>query len=317
MSLLKVLFMEHNAKQSHALSRRHLLRWGGTILSLALFLVLLARQDWQAAWRYLSQLSWWVLPLALGFYLLSHLANAWRWQTVLRLGDIALPYWAAVKIVFVGAFASNFLPSTVGGDSVRYLGLLCFTDKKGVGLVSLVVDRALKMLSMLTITPISAALFGPLLWEMLTGKAAAGIAFLPARLRTWAAKGWGVLTLWFKRPGAFLRAFGVGWLSMYPAFVAIWLVARGLHIPVALYHVMGAMVITYFLTLLPISVNGYGVREVLITTLYVPLGATVEQATILAVVTRLLLLFATLPGALWLPEKLALGGQGNGEQVVR
>jgi uncharacterized membrane protein YbhN (UPF0104 family) len=254
----------------------------------------------------------WMLLAAFGFYLLSNFGNAWRWQMVLRLGEIRLPYWTAAKIVFLGAFASNFLPSTVGGDAVRYLSLLRFTEKKGVGAVSLLVDRMLKAISMLILSPISAVLFAPLLGDLLSGKPlAVGAGWLPIRLRAWVAKGWNILVVWFQNPRAFALAFGVGWLSVFPAFLGMLLVARGLKIPVNLWDVIGATVITYFLTLLPFFINGYGVLEVLITVLYTYLGATVEQATALALITRLMMLAATLPGALWLPEILAFSRQAE------
>jgi len=303
--------------KSFRFSRKSILRWGGTLLSLGLFGWLLARQDWSVFWAYVYQIPPWVLLLAGGVFVLSNLGNAWRWQTVLRLGEIDIPYWVTAKIVFLGMFASNFLPSTIGGDAVRYLSLLRFTDKKGVGIVSLVVDRLLKMLSMLSLTPISVALFAPLLGEILLGKpAAAGLALLPDRLKAWFKKGWAILATWFQNPAAFGRAFGVGWLSMFPGFLGIFLVAKGLQMPVGLFQVIGATVITYFLTLLPISINGYGVREALIAVLYVYLGANAEQATALALITRLMMLVATLPGALWLPEILAHSKQTVDEEEV-
>jgi uncharacterized membrane protein YbhN (UPF0104 family) len=110
-----------------------------------------------------------------------------------------------------------------------------------------------------------------------------------------------------------ILAFCTSWLSIFVVFIAIWLVARGLGIPVALYQVMGVTGITYLLTLLPISVNGYGVREVAITTLYLPLGASLEQAATLALITRFLSMLETLPGALWLSQ--VVSGQVGKEQV--
>ena len=292
------------------ISRKTLLRWFGTLLSLALFGWLLASQDWAAFWQNVRQIPLWMLALAFGFYLLSNFGNAWRWQMVLRLGEIRIPYWTTAKIVFLGMFASNFLPSTVGGDAVRYLSLLRFTDKKGVGVVSLLVDRMLKVISMLAFLPVSIALFAPLLQDFLSGKVVTlGLTWIPDRLRRWVSQGWEILTVWFKNPRAFALALGVGWISIFPAFLGMLLVARGLQIPVTLLDVIGATVITYFFTLLPFFINGYGVLEVLITVLYTYLGASVEQASALALITRLMMLVATLPGALWLPEILAFSAQ--------
>ena len=45
---------------------------------------------------------------------------------------------------------------------------------------------------------------------------------------------------------------------------------------------------------------GYGVRETAYTTLYAALGASIEQASTLALVTRVITVLATVPGALWL-----------------
>ncbi len=119
--------------------------------------------------------------------------------------------------------------------------------------------------------------------------------------------------LWLEQPRILVLAFCVSWLSIFVVFIAIWLVARGLGIPVALYQVMGITGITYLLTLLPISVNGYGLREVAITTLYLPLGASLEQAATLALITRFLSMLETLPGALWLSQ--VVSGQLGQEQA--
>jgi hypothetical protein len=83
--------------------------------------------------------------------------------------------------------------------------------------------------------------------------------------------------------------------------------------PVSLYQVMGVMALSYAINLLPISINGYGVREIALTTLYVHVGATLEQASTLAVVTRFILLVEALPGALWLPSAVPAINGGASE----
>ncbi len=296
-------------KTAKSSPRSKALRWAGSLLSLGLFGWLLARQDWAVFWAYTRRIPLGLLALALGLYVLNNVGNAWRWHTVLRIGGIRLPFWTTAKIVFLGAFASNFLPSTVGGDTVRYLSLLRLTPKKDVGLASLVVDRLLKVLSMTSMAPISAFLFAPWIHdELLRQSALAGQGVWLARAKDGVRRLWRFVTvfrLWFRSPLTFLRALSVGWLAIFPSFFGIWSVALGLEIPVGLFHVIGVSVITYFLTLLPISVNGYGVREVIITLLYTQLGASPEQAAALALVTRSMMLLATLPGAVWLPEFLA------------
>jgi uncharacterized membrane protein YbhN (UPF0104 family) len=96
------------------------------------------------------------------------------------------------------------------------------------------------------------------------------------------------------------RSLLISWLSLLVVFLGVWILARGIQMPVSLLDVVAVSVIVYLLTLLPISVNGYGLREIVVTTLYLRLGASLEQASTLAIVTRFLSLAATLPGALWL-----------------
>lgn len=286
---------------------QRVLQWGGTLLSLGLFGWLIARQDWVGVVSALRALPWWLLALAYAGFLLAQAVNAWRWHTVLRLAEISLPYPTVVKIVFLGAFTSNFLPSTVGGDMVRYISLLRFTEKKGTGLLSLLVDRLLKMISMLTLSPFSLVLFGSLLMDI-SGRRTAwlGAAFVPGKVQDYWQRAREALVVWFRNPADFWRALGVAWISVFPQMLATLGIAHGLGMSIGLQHIIGASVITYFVTLLPISINGYGLQEISVTVLYTSLGVSLEQAAALALVTRVLMLAATLPGVLWLSEILAM-----------
>ena len=78
--------------------------------------------------------------------------------------------------------------------------------------------------------------------------------------------------------------------------------AVSLGINVSILEVIQIASIVYVFTLIPISFNGLGVRELIMTTLYVSLGSTIEEATLLALVTRLLMVIVTSVGALWLPQ---------------
>jgi hypothetical protein len=265
-----------------------------------------------------------MLPAALLCYLTGMLANAIRWYVLLQAPKIRVSFWTTVKIVFTGAYVSNFLPSTIGGDTVRFVGLMHLTSDRAVGLASVVLDRLINMSAFMTILPLSILTFGsPATW--LAALFQFGTPVLPVflmagnqhplvgRVKRWLQGGREAFGLWLKRPRILALAFCVSWLSIFVVFVAIWLVARGLGIPVALYQVMGITGITYLLTLLPISVNGYGLREVAITTLYLPLGASLEQAATLALITRFLSMLETLPGALWLSQ--VVSGEFGQKQV--
>ncbi len=296
-------------------SLRRWLRWAGTLATSVLFIWLLARQDWAATWQNLSQLPYWIIPLALSLYYAGMLANALRWHILLSVQRVPISFSETAKIVFAGAFVSNFLPSTIGGDALRIIRIQRCTPDSPVGLASIIVDRLLNVLAMLATFPMSWITFGAGLVKILTpGTTNSGLLTIPLMAVLSSVKNGldrlldqlrDAVKLWQRSPGYLALAFGVSWLSIFVIFVGVWLVANGLGIRVALYQVMGVNVLTYLMTLLPVSVNGYGLREVLVTTLYMQLGASLEQAATLAITTRFFMLLETLPGVLWLGETFA------------
>lgn len=294
-------------------ARGRLVRFIGSVLSTGLFIWLLSRQNWSLTLAKLRELPAWLIPLAIGLYFLAVLLNSWRWNVLLRAQRVVVPYLDVVKMVITGAYASNFLPSTIGGDSIRIVGLMRYDTTLTLSTASVVLDRFINVLATLTMLPFSLVIFGssdsflPLsLSGNQVGLAVVGLS--SARLASWKNKlvGWlgrfiAILKIWLNQPIALLLAFGFAWLSTFVVFVAVWFLALGLGMGLSLTQVIAVMALTYLITLLPISINGFGLRELTISTLYMHLGATLEQATTLAVVTRFILLLVALPGAFWLP----------------
>ncbi len=302
-----------------SLKSRQWLRWGGTIITLALFGWLLASQDWSKVWEYVSGLQAWLILLVLFLYILRILLNGLRWQLLLRTASIRIPIRDVEKIVFMGFFVSNFLPTTIGGDVFRLLSLFRYTDLRSRGFASVVLDRLVNVIAMLSVLPFSLWTFGPSLRNLFLK---ASISVSPGVLASMlSSENWikrlyiklsnlfsywaRIFQIWLKSPLSLFQAFIISWASIFIYFVANWFLARGLGIDIDLYQVIGITAITYLITLLPISINGFGVREIAITTLYIQMGASREQATSLAVASRFLMLISTLPGALWITPLLS------------
>lgn len=275
----------------------------GTLVALLLLAWLLAQQDWAALLRALRRLSPQVLVAALGLYWLGLLVNGWRWHTLLRGVGIPVPFWKAVRLTLAGSFASNFLPSTIGGDALRVTGILDVTDTR-TALASVVVDRLVNVAAMYSFLPLTWETFGTLLPTLGQegGRVVAGAGAFPRKIWAWVQRFVQDLGAWARAPRTLLAGLAISWLSLLLPFTATWLLARALGIPVAWYEVAGATVISYTAALLPVSLNGYGVREVTIVGLYTLLGATVGQAVTLALVTRFLMMLSTVSGAPWVSE---------------
>jgi glycosyltransferase 2 family protein len=310
--------MKNAAPQKRNPSKGKIVRWAGTLVSSAMFIWLIARQDWARIWDHLTHTPAWLIPLVFLLYFLGQVLNSLRWANLLRAQGVKVPFVEVVKMVLTGAFASNFLPSTIGGDTVRVVSLLRFNTSWGVSVASVMMDRLLNVAAMFTVLPFSFLVFGDpaIFFERIRGftgiplSAGIGVANtrvekFVTRINHWIGRLWEILSTWLKHPQVLLGSFALSWASSFIIFVAIWILARGLDMQVSLPQVMGVMALSYAVNLLPISINGYGLREVALTTLYVHIGASLEQASTLAVVTRFVLLIEALPGALWLPKAVA------------
>ncbi len=288
---------------------KRIFQLGGSLVSIGLFGWLLSQQDWEQVFSILKEMPIWAIPLSFCLIFSGLVVNAWRWWGLVRSQQIEISFSNTLKIVVAGAYASNFLPSTVGGDVVRIVGMLNYHKSKVVVVSSVVVDRAINVVSYLAFAPLALWVFDiPSLFS--TGShpslMASSIANVTwgRRLRKLSAKLGNSLRksfqLWSRSPGVIVKAFLISWLSLLVVFLGVWVLARGIQISVSLIDIIAVSVIVYLLTLLPISVNGYGVREIAVTFLYSQLGASIEQASTLAIITRFISLISTLPGAIWL-----------------
>lgn len=282
------------------------LRVLGTILSVGLLLYLLWKQDWYELWRQVSAIDFWVWLVCFGLYFTGQVFNSLRWFSLLKSKQIPISFGTTLKIILSGAFASNFLPSTIGGDVFRILGSKPYTRSYALGFASVIIDRLLNVCAMVTVLPFSIITFWSIDFDLETGRTLiSGVGFVSGakqKIEKILKQIKESLMLWMDQPRSLIIAFGISWLSIFVMFVANTVLAVQLGMPVNLIQVMGVNALTYLLTLVPITFNGYGVREVLITTLYVALGATVEQASAFALITRFFLMLETVPGSLWLSQ---------------
>jgi len=282
------------------------IRYAGTVLSIILLIWLLIRQDWSAIIGAIGRLSVWHVVAAILLIALRHAIHAFRWLLLVTAQGIPLTYPGALKLVYSGLFVSNFLPSMVGGDVVKIAGLVQKTPNRVAAVASVVVDRIVGAIGMLAALPFSAALVGSLFDSTLVlGGSISGMSpriskFLRASIGRLSS----AVKLWASQPQRLFFALLTSWMGMSVNFVAIWILASGLGTSVTLLDVVGASALTYYLTIIPLSINGYGIRELAIVGLYTQLGATVEQASALALLSRLIFLIVSLPGVLWVGKVL-------------
>ncbi len=294
-------------KQMLKTNRRSLLRWGGTILSLILLAVLLygSREDLLTAVRRgVAPLN---LLIAAGFIFVSRLMTVARWYTILRSGGIKISLKDTASLTFTGLFASNFLLTTVGGDVVRLAGAMQMGYDRAVCLASIAADRLVNMTGMTLAAPLG-------LYQLfMAGPLVPGLGLQSFALTGLWQKGWDFvrrtlasLSIWIKQPLVLLQAlmFTLGNLLCVAGSYYFLIQGMGEYLPY--WKVVGLVSMGYFIGLMPFSINGYGWHEASVTILFSNIGGvSVAVCAVIVLIQRLLMMLASLPGAVTLPGVMA------------
>lgn len=282
-------------------NRQVILRGTGTVLALVLLVVLLAQSGWDEVLAALQRISLFNLALALVLIIASRLLITARWHVLLRSGGIAIPFKDTAALVFTGLFANNFLPTTIGGDVIRLAGAMQLGYDRAVCLASIAADRVVNLVGMSLAAPLG-------LWQVLAigPLQSLALAGLWQKGRDFVLKTLQALTIWLKKPSALFAALGFALLHMLCSFGANYVLLHGLGEGLALWKVIGLFSLAYFVTLVPVSINGYGVSELTVTFLLSQLGGvSLPASAAVAVLHRLLMMLVSLPGAFFLPGVLA------------
>jgi uncharacterized membrane protein YbhN (UPF0104 family) len=226
-----------------------------------------------------ASLGWLALAIAATF--LQIFIGVLRWRIVSAECDAPLPIRQAMRYNLIGAFFNQTLPSSIGGDAVR----LWLVARAGAGwraaTYSIFVDRAIGLIALAVM--IVASL--PWSYRLITdpyGRSAlllvdfaalaGGVGFLVLGrlpwpwLKTW----WGTHHLYacavIANRVVFSRTHGVAIaaLSIFVHVLAVviaWCVVKSIAAPVGFGQTFQLIPPVMLITMLPISIAGWGVRE--------------------------------------------------------
>jgi uncharacterized membrane protein YbhN (UPF0104 family) len=284
-------------------NRQTIIRVLGSLLALALLIILLEEEGDGELFSALRRVSIGYFLAALGVLFISRLFAAARWHILLQSAGIEISFLRSLLLTFTGNFSSNFLPTTIGGDVVRLAGAMQFGYDRAICLASLVADRLMGLAGMalalpLGLVPIFSLNSGVSHAFALSALFQKGLDFAKRTLASF--------SIWMKRPLALGASLFAALGNMVFIYLAIYLLLLGIGRPASYWLVAGMYTLTYFVTLVPISINGLGVQELSMTYLLIQLGGlTSSESATIALLTRLLFILASLPGAFSLPSILA------------
>ncbi len=274
---------------------KHLLRF---FISAVILGILALRMDWPhiaETFRGLRWADWWT---AVAVFLAAQVVSALRWRLLAKPLGFTQPARAFVGYYYVGMFFNLLLPTSIGGDAVRAVYVNAGSGRRSLAVLSVVLDRlnGLTVLLMLACVAAAACPISLPLWLKLAvagcaiGAVGGGTALLAGtkvlaqfdRMRNVAAaiqktpvlyRGHGALIAGSTLLSVVVQLAGVVQVALLGR-------ALGLAVPLAMYGVAVPMVA--LMTLLPISLNGVGVREagmmVFLGAVGVPAGPAVAVA---------------------------------------
>ena len=284
-------------------NRQTVIRGLGSILALALLIVLIQEEGDGQLFSALRRVSVGYFLAAVVALTISRLFAAARWHILLKSAGVDISFLRSVMLTFTGNFSSNFLPTTIGGDVVRLAGAMQLGYDRAVCVASLVADRLIGLAGMSIALPL-----GLVPVFSLGNGVTQSVAFsaLIQKGVDFAKRTFESFSIWLKKPlalsGSLLATFG----NMVFIYLSVYLLLLGIDHHVSYWLVAGLYTLTYFVTLVPISINGLGVQELSMTFLLTQLGglSSSESATV-ALLTRAMFIITSMPGAFFLPSILA------------
>ena len=289
-------------------SIKFLLRFAATVLILVLIMRSInAAQVWQVLKK--TRLDYLAAALLLQFG--STAVSAYRWQLImqnLHFGQNFAFYW---RSYFKGMFFNQGLPTSIGGDAVRMLDIANRGFRKRDALYGVMVDRIIGLGALMSLT-LLAYLLNP--------------ALLPKQVHR------PILLIITTGALGFFSIFFIKyftWLNRFPKLAIISIIAERLHqalssqrfllvvasLLIPIFALLGFFatgwalglrfsLMTYFaivppalvLTVVPISVAGWGVREGALVGLFSLIGADKTAVLMMSLLYGLTLIIVSLPG---------------------
>jgi hypothetical protein len=257
---------------------------------------------------------------------LNLIASTWRWRLLLDAQDVKLKSRTLLGSYLVATFFNNFLPSNVGGDVIRIRDTAGATRSKTLATTIVLVDRALGLMALVLISAVGATaaaryygsgaspIWPSWLWAVFLVAAAitAPVVYAPegfGRLLQpltivhpeWVGKRIDKLTAalsrFRERPSALAGCFS-GAVFVQGLMVVFYLaVVYALKIPISASELAVIVPISLVVQMLPVSVNGLGLREATFSFYFTRLGLPIESAVLLSLMGAAVLMVFSLSGA--------------------
>ena len=295
-------------------------------VSVALLGWLFSRVDMTALWATARRASPSWMAIAFAIYAFNVLLSIWRWWLLVEAQELDVPFAQLTASMLVALFFNNFLPSNIGGDVIRIGDTAKAAGSKTLATTIVLVDRTMGMMGLVLVAACGATMVAsaaghvrlPIwpswLWAGFLAGAAVGVPMI------WSPAGVGrllqpltvvhpewvgvridnvttTLERFRNRPGALASCFGGAVLVQMASVAFHFAIVHALGIQIGAFDLAVAVPLAGVLQMLPVSVNGFGVREAAFCFYFNRIGLPCEQAILLSLSATALVMLFSLTGA--------------------
>ncbi len=319
---LKVLFTRRSPRGSTELSGDTLQKAGGgsplgvvlrIVVTLVIFGLIFRSIEMEEVTQSIKDIVPRLLLLGIVFQLLSTMLAAYRWSLVMRPLGYKQEFGFFLRSYFKGAFFNQGLPTSIGGDAIRVLDVAREQGRKRDAFYGVFIDRVLGLVGLLLLNLLANIINPDLLptgvfWviNLLIAAGVCGLVTLyylrhlrglerwsPTRMfQTISSR----LTLVLASPRDTAIQLGLSVAVHFLALMTIFLVGRSVELEYDLLTFLIVVPPVILLTLIPLSLAGWGIREGAMIGFFTLLGADKVTVLAMSIVYGIVLIIASLPG---------------------
>jgi glycosyltransferase 2 family protein len=303
---------------SNGVGRRRLGRAVRVAVSCGLLAVLVFAMDWPAMVEHAKRLSPAIATFVIVAFAVQLAVSSWKWQWSLRMHGLRFPYVYLTRVLVIGFFLNNFLPTSIGGDAYRVYKTVPSIPPRSRAISAVLLERLVGLSALLLLGLVGALILYSnselarayaLLAAGSTVVAIAIIGLLRARSAKWSDSSllrskWiapaveNVRTIARAR-SEWIPLVGISLLFQAQAILIVYELFHAFDPQVDLTHAALITATAGLAAIVPFSINGLGIVEATIAGTAVAVGVSYEAGLLVALLMRILLIPLTLLAALF------------------
>ena len=250
--------------------------------------------------------------------MMQAVGGALRWSLVIETISARVRLRAALHIMFIGLFFNQTLPSSIGGDAMRIWHIRHHGFPLRTAINSVLLDRLIALAALAVFMLISFPVLYQLVGDAVVrgGVLAVSVALIGGFMVLYFFR---LLPKWFHRwriveevrhlsreahtvakaPRSAGRILLLSMVMHAMTGTAIYEIARGLGVGIGLVECVVLVPPISLLTILPISVAGWGVREAAMISGLAYVGIDANDALVTSIIFGLLLMMISVPGGVF------------------